>query len=238
MRLVLLGPPGAGKGTQAERLGARYRIPHLSTGDMLRAAIAAQTPVGLAAKDVMARGELVPDNVVVAIVADGIDAPDARRGFILDGFPRTVAQAEALARLLSERGLKLDAVIELKVDERALIRRIESRIAQTQARGQSLRADDDPEVLKSRLAAYRAQTEPLVAYYAGKGRLRTVDGMQPIDDVAAAIVRVLGGPSRVRPRAVSARPKTQKRGGKSPGRRTKRPKVKPRKSARRKGRRG
>ncbi len=193
MRLVLLGPPGAGKGTQAERLGARFDIARLSTGDMLRAAAAAGTPVGLRAKDIIARGELVPDEVVVGIIADRINEPDAAKGFVLDGFPRTVAQAEALERLLKKRGLKLDAVIELAVDEGILARRIESRIAETRARGEKLRADDDPEILKSRVAAYRAQTAPLSDHYRGKGMLRTVDGMQTIDTVAAAIERgVLG----------------------------------------------
>ena len=193
MRLVLLGPPGAGKGTQAERLGARFGIARLSTGDMLRAAVAAGTPVGLRAKDIIARGELVPDEVVVGIIADRINEPDAAKGFVLDGFPRTVAQAEALERLLKKRGLKLDAVIELAVDEGILARRIESRIAETRARGEKLRADDDPEILKSRVVAYRAQTAPLSDHYQGKGMLRTVDGMQTIDTVAAAIERgVLG----------------------------------------------
>jgi len=245
MRLVLLGPPAAGKGTQAERLGARYGIPRLSTGDILRAAIAAQTPVGLAAKDIMARGALVPDEVVVAIIADLIDAPDAAQGFILDGFPRTVAQAEALARLLEERGLRLDAVVELKVDEGILIRRIESRIAQMRARGETLRADDDPEVLKSRLAAYRAQTAPLVAYYRGKRQLRSVDGMQPSEQVAAAVARILsktGKPTRAKRRAAKARTKARKRRGKSARqagpRRPQRRKPGTRKAARRKGRRG
>jgi adenylate kinase len=243
MRLVLLGPPGAGKGTQAERLGARYGIPRLSTGDMLRAAIAAQTPVGLAAKDIIAGGNLVPDEVVVAIVAQGIDARDAAKGFVLDGFPRTVAQAEALARLLAERRLELDAVIELRVDEGMLIRRIESRIAQMRARGEALRPDDDPEVLKSRLATYRVQTEPLVAYYRSKGQLRSVDGMQSIDAVAAAIARMLSKPEKpARPRAAKPRPKARKSRGKSArrggARRAKRGGAKRGKAARRKARRG
>jgi adenylate kinase len=159
----------------------------LSTGDMLRAAVKAGSPVGLKAKDIMDRGELVPDDVVVAIVSDRIDEPDAKNGFILDGFPRTVAQAEALDRMLREKGLRLDGVVELKVDEGILIKRIESRIAETLARGESLRKDDDPEVLKTRLEAYRRQTAPLIDYYREKGLLRGVDGMAPIDEVSAAI---------------------------------------------------
>lgn len=192
MRLILLGPPGAGKGTQAQRLVTKYGIVQLSTGDMLRAAVAAGTPVGLQAKDLMARGALVPDQVVVAIIADRIAEPDAKRGFILDGFPRTVPQAEALEKLLTERGLKLDAVVELKVDETILIKRIENRVAEMTARGEKLRADDNPDVLRDRLAAYRKQTAPLADYYSGTGLLKAVDGMAPIDKVAAAIDRVLG----------------------------------------------
>ena len=191
MRLILLGPPGAGKGTQAQRLIAKHGIVQLSTGDMLRAAVTAGTPIGLRAKSIMDRGELVPDDVVVAIIAERIDQPDAKRGFVLDGFPRTVPQAEALERLLAERGLKLDAVIELKVDEGILLRRIEKRVAEMVARGERVRADDNPEVLKGRLAAYRAQTAPLVGHYAGKGILKSVDGMAPIDEVAGAIDRHL-----------------------------------------------
>jgi adenylate kinase len=193
MRLILLGPPGAGKGTQAQRLVAQHGIAQLSTGDMLRAAAAAGTPVGRKAKDIMARGELVPDDVVVAIVADRIEQPDARNGFILDGFPRTVPQAQALDRMLADKGLKLDAVIELKVDEGDLLKRIESRIAETRARGEALRADDNPETLQKRLAAYRAQTTPLVDYYRDRGVLATIDGMEPIPQVAAAIDRLLRG---------------------------------------------
>jgi adenylate kinase len=187
MRLVLLGPPGAGKGTQAQRLVRKYGIVHLSTGDMLRAAVAAGTPVGLVAKDIMDRGGLVPDEVVVEIIADRIAQRDAAQGFVLDGFPRTVPQAEALDRLLKERGLALDGVIELKVNENALLKRIATRVAQMTARGEVVRADDNPEVLRGRLAAYRAQTAPLTHYYGDMGLLKEVDGMAPIDDVTAAI---------------------------------------------------
>src|SRR5688572_10312565 len=187
MRVVLLGPPGAGKGTQAKALVDRYGIVQLSTGDMLRAAVAAGTPVGLKARDIMAQGGLVPDDVVVGIVADRIDQADARHGFILDGFPRTVPQAEALDRMLAKKGIKLDAAVELKVDEDMLIRRIENRVFEMRTSGQPLRPDDNPEVLKQRLTAYRAQTAPLVAYYAGRGLLRTVDGMTSIGEVTAAI---------------------------------------------------
>jgi adenylate kinase len=209
MRLILLGPPGAGKGTQAQRLIAKYRIVQLSTGDMLRAAVAAGTPVGLRAKSIMDRGELVPDDVVVAIIAERIDQPDARRGFVLDGFPRTVPQAEALERLLAERGLKLDAVIELKVDEGILLRRIEKRVAEMVARGEKVRADDNPEVLKGRLAAYRVQTAPLVGHYAATGALRSVDGMAPIEDVADAIDRHLAPAGQLKAKAT--KPPARKR---------------------------
>ncbi len=191
MRLILLGPPGAGKGTQAQRLVAKHGLVQLSTGDMLRAAVNAGTPVGLRAKDIMARGELVPDDVVVAIVSDRIDEPDARKGFILDGFPRTVPQAHALDRMLKEKGLELDAVIELKVDEGILLERIEKRIAETKARGETLRPDDNPEVLRRRLLAYRDQTAPLATYYQLQSVLRSVDGMAPIPEVSSAIDAVL-----------------------------------------------
>jgi adenylate kinase len=197
MRLILLGPPGAGKGTQAQRLVTKYGIVQLSTGDMLRAAVAAGTPVGMRAKEIMARGDLVPDDVVVAIIADRIGLADAKHGFVLDGFPRTVPQAEALDRLLGERGMQLDAVVELKVNEGILLQRIETRVAEMTARGEKVRADDNPEALKKRLDAYRTQTEPLSAYYAKTGQLRTVDGMASRDEVAAQIDRVLGAPQRM-----------------------------------------
>jgi adenylate kinase len=191
MRIVLLGPPGAGKGTQAKELVSKYGIVQLSTGDMLRAAVAAGTPIGLKAKDIMARGALVPDEVVVAIVSDRIDQADAKRGFILDGFPRTVPQAEALDRMLDDKGLRLDGVVALEVDPDILVRRIATRVEQMKARGEPLRPDDNPEVLKQRLQAYQAQTAPLVDYYRGKGALRAVDGMASISDVAGAIGRAL-----------------------------------------------
>jgi adenylate kinase len=191
MRLILLGPPGAGKGTQALRLVAKYGLVQLSTGDMLRAAVKAATPIGRKVKDIMECGGLCPDDVVVSIVAERIEQPDARKGFILDGFPRTVPQAAALDRMLKKRGIALDAVIELRVDEDALLERIENRIAEMKARGEPLRSDDNPEVLRQRLVAYRQQTAPLVAYYRKQNVLRTVNGMAPIPDVTAAIDKAL-----------------------------------------------
>ncbi|MFZ1065294.1 MAG: adenylate kinase [Pseudolabrys sp.] len=214
MRVILLGPPGAGKGTQAQGLIAKHGIVQLSTGDMLRTAVAAGTPVGLRAKSIMERGELVPDDVVVAIIADRIDQHDAKRGFVLDGFPRTVPQAEALDRLLAERGLKLDAVIELKVDEGILLQRIEKRIADMTARGEKIRSDDNPEVLKGRLFAYREQTAPLVGYYASKGLLERVDGMAAVDDVSGQISRILA-PAKA-PRA----PRAGRKAGRKTGRKS------------------
>jgi adenylate kinase len=210
MRLILLGPPGAGKGTQAQRLVAKHGIVQLSTGDMLRAAVAAGTPVGRKVKDIMDRGDLCPDDIVVAIIADRIEQPDAKKGFILDGFPRTVHQAEALDRMLREKRLTLDGVVELKVDEAALIRRIESRIKETLARGAPLRKDDDPEVLKTRLEAYRRQTAPLIDYYREKGILRAVDGMAPIDEVTAAINWIFSKPSAKSASAQKTQPKAAK----------------------------
>lgn len=188
MRLILLGPPGAGKGTQAKRLVDRHGIVQLSTGDMLRAAVAAETPVGLKAKDIMGRGDLVPDEIVIEIISQRIDEPDCARGFILDGFPRTVAQADALDHLLKEKGLALDVVVEIKVDEAILLSRIAQRASETPG---AVREDDTAETLKRRLAVYREQTAPLIDYYGRRGLLRTVDGMQSIDEVTADIDEVL-----------------------------------------------
>jgi adenylate kinase len=191
MRLILLGPPGAGKGTQAQRLVGKYGLVQLSTGDMLRAAVSASTPIGRQVADIMARGSLCPDDIVVRIVEQRIQQPDARKGFILDGFPRTVPQAVALDRMLRKHGVSLDAVIELRVDEAALLRRIETRIAEMKARGEALRDDDNADALWRRLVAFREQTAPLIAYYQLQGVLRTVNGMAPIPAVTEAIGQVL-----------------------------------------------
>jgi adenylate kinase len=191
MRLILLGPPGAGKGTQAQRLVQRHGLVQLSTGEMLRAAVAAGTPVGLKAKDIMASGALVPDEIVIGIISDRLDQPDARKGFILDGFPRTVPQAGALDALLKKKHMKLDAVVELRVNESALLARVESRVAEMLARGEEVRIDDTPEVLSKRLASYRALTEPLIHYYSERRKLLTVDGMMTIEHVTREINRIL-----------------------------------------------
>ncbi|WP_422038301.1 adenylate kinase [Roseibium sp.] len=193
MRLILVGPPGAGKGTQATRLVEKYGIPQLSTGDMLRAAVAAQTPVGLKAKAVMDAGGLVSDEIVVGIIRDRAAEDDAKNGFILDGFPRTLAQAEALDQMLTENGSKLDAVLELRVDQTQLVDRIIKRAEDAKAAGQPVRKDDDPEVFKQRLEAYNRDTAVVVPYYEKSGLLSVVDGMQSIDDVSASIESVLQG---------------------------------------------
>lgn len=191
MRLILLGPPGAGKGTQAQRLVSKYGIPQLSTGDMLRAAVAAQTPVGQKAKAVMDAGELVSDAIVNAIVAERIDQLDCARGFILDGYPRTLAQADAVEAMLKERGQKLDSVIELVVDDGALVGRIVRRAEEAKAAGQPVRKDDNPEVFEERLREYYKKTAPLIGYYHAKGMLRGVDGMASMDEVTAQIEALL-----------------------------------------------
>lgn len=192
MRLIFLGPPGAGKGTQAKLLTERYGIPQLSTGDMLRAAVAEQSDVGKRAKAVMDAGQLVSDEIVNEIVSDRIDHPDCASGFILDGYPRTVPQAVALAKMLEGKGLSLDAVIELKVDEEALLKRIENRVAETVAAGGKVRSDDNPESVKKRLVEYREKTAPLSEHYASTGQLKTVDGMADVGVVTREIEKILG----------------------------------------------
>jgi adenylate kinase len=201
MRLILLGPPGSGKGTQAQRLVHRHGIVQLSTGEMLRAAVAAQTPVGLKAKDIMASGGLVPDDIVVGIISDRLDQPDAAKGFILDGFPRTVPQAEALDELLKKKHMRLDAVIELRVNESALLQRVETRVTEMRARGEEVRIDDTQEVLTKRLASYRSMTEPLIHYYSERRKLLTVDGMMTIEHVTREINRILAAIGAVEAKA-------------------------------------
>lgn len=188
MRLILLGPPGAGKGTQAQRIQDKYDIVQLSTGDMLRAAKAAGSGIGRAAAAYMDRGDLVPDEVVIGIISERIDAPDCRNGFILDGFPRNEAQARALDDMLAEKGLRLDAVIEIVVDEAVLVERIEKRRRDNPG---SVRADDTVETLHTRLAVYRKQTAPLLPYYQSKGAFYRVDGMKSIEEVAEQIDEIL-----------------------------------------------
>ena len=203
MRLILLGPPGAGKGTQAQRLVQKHHIVQLSTGEMLRAAVAAQTPVGLQAKDIMASGSLVPDEIVIGIISDRLDQPDMKNGFILDGFPRTVPQAAALDELLKKKHIKLDAVVELRVNESALLDRVETRVAEMRARGEEVRIDDTPEVLSKRLASYRTMTEPLIHYYSERRKLATVDGMMTIEHVTRDINRILSALGAVEPKAAT-----------------------------------
>jgi adenylate kinase len=204
MRLILLGPPGAGKGTQAQRLVHKHGIIQLSTGEMLRAAVAAGTPIGLQAKDIMASGALVPDEIVIGIISDRLDQPDMRKGFILDGFPRTVPQAAALDDLLKKKHIKLDAVVELRVNESALLNRVETRVAEMRARGAEVRVDDTPEVLSKRLASYRSLTEPLIHYYSERRKLLTVDGMMTIEHVTREINRILAAIGAVEPKVAKA----------------------------------
>lgn len=191
MNLILLGPPGAGKGTQAKFIADKHGIPQLSTGDMLRAAVKAGTPIGRKADEVMKSGKLVSDDIVIGIISERIEAPDCAKGFILDGFPRTLAQADALDTLLKSKGKKLDAVIEFRVDDSILVKRVETRAAETKAAGGTVRADDNADALKIRLMAYYRETSPLIGYYHAKGNLRSVDGMAPIADVTNAIDKVL-----------------------------------------------
>ncbi len=191
MRIVFLGPPGAGKGTQSQRLVDTYGIVQLSTGDMLRAAVAAETPVGLQAKAVMDAGGLVSDEIVIGIVSDRIDEPDCAKGFILDGFPRTVAQAEALDQLMTDKNSQLDAIIELVVDPTILLSRMENRVRETLAAGGEVRKDDNPDAFRARLETYQKQTAPLSDHYAKQGRLEKVDGMGDIATVAGDLDRIL-----------------------------------------------
>ncbi|MBX9684395.1 MAG: adenylate kinase [Hyphomicrobium sp.] len=193
MNLILLGPPGAGKGTQSQLIAEKSGIPQLSTGDMLRAAVAAGSPIGLKAKQIMADGRLVPDEIVIGIIAERISQPDCARGFILDGFPRTLPQASALDRLLTSKGKGLNVVIELKVDDMALADRIEKRARETLASGGKVRADDNAEALKTRLMAYYRETSPLLGYYYAHGLLQTVDGMAAIQTVTGKIDEILAG---------------------------------------------
>jgi adenylate kinase len=215
LNIILLGPPGAGKGTQAKRLEDKFGLKQLSTGEMLRAAVAAGTPVGLKAKAIMDRGDFVSDDVVVAIIADRLEAPDVKKGFILDGFPRNTAQAEALDRMLTEKKLRLDAVVEMKVDDEALIKRLAGRYTCAKCgKGYhdefekpakagvcdncgstefTRRADDKPETVRDRLAVYNRQTAPLVAYYGKRGSLKSIDGMADIEDVSRQIEKVMNG---------------------------------------------
>lgn len=195
MNLVLFGPPGAGKGTQAKLLTERRSLPQLSTGDMLRAAIAAGTELGRNAKAIMDRGDLVSDEIVIGIIAERLDQADCANGAIFDGFPRTIAQAEALDRLLKSRGKKIDLAVELKVNDEALIQRSENRVKEMLAAGQTPRADDTPETLRNRLEVYYRNTAPLIAYYRNQGKLKTVDGMAPIPEVAKSIAALLDAPA-------------------------------------------
>jgi len=191
MIVVLFGPPAAGKGTQALRIKTKYAIAHLSTGDMLRAAIAAATETGLKAKSIMDAGKLVPDDVVVGIIADRVREPDCAKGFVLDGFPRTVAQASALDEMLNKQNLSVAHVIVMAVDESELVKRVENRAAEARRAGQPVRADDDPETFKKRLGVYRSETAPVLPYYVNQGKIRTVEAMASIDTVTAQIDAIL-----------------------------------------------
>lgn len=195
MNIVLFGPPGAGKGTQARILAERRGWPQLSTGDMLRAAVKAGTELGKKVDAILTRGDLVSDDIVVGIIAERVDQPDCANGAVFDGFPRTIAQAEALDRMLAERSRKIDMVLELKVDEAVLIRRAEQRVKDTLAQGGTPRSDDEPDTVKFRQKVYRENTAPLLDYYGKQDKVVTVDGMAPIADVTAAIAKVIDGKS-------------------------------------------
>lgn len=193
MILIFLGPPGAGKGTQAKRIAATRGIPQLSTGDMLRAAVAAETEIGKKARAVMDAGQLVSDDIVAGIVAERITQPDCAEGFMLDGFPRTLVQAEMLDTILADHTLALDVVLELRVDDEELVNRLNNRIRETREAGGEVRSDDNEETFRKRLEVYNAETAPLIPFYAEKGLLKVVDGMGSIDKVAADIDAILDG---------------------------------------------
>jgi adenylate kinase len=191
VRLIIMGPPGAGKGTQAERISHQMGIPQLSTGEMLRAAVDAGTKIGRQAQRIMERGGLVPDDIVLRIIAERLEVADARGGFILDGFPRTIKQAKELDELLLERQIALDKALEIRINESALEERIATRAREAAARGEPIRKDDNPAILRKRLQAYAKETAPLIDYYSGKGLLRSVDGMQSIDAVARQLAEAI-----------------------------------------------
>ncbi|WOI54487.1 adenylate kinase [Parvularcula sp. LCG005] len=193
MIVIFLGPPGAGKGTQAAYISQKRGIPQLSTGDMLRAAITAGTPVGKKAKAVIDAGELVSDEIVAGIIADRIDEDDCRKGFLLDGFPRTLEQARMLDDIIAFRNRKIDVVLALQVDENALVDRLNSRIQQTKDAGGEVRSDDNVETFRKRLEVYSTQTAPLIPYYRDQGLIADIDGMKPINVVSAQIDSVLDG---------------------------------------------
>jgi len=192
VRLVLLGPPGSGKGTQAERLVEALHVPHLSSGQLLREAVAARTPLGRQAKPIIERGGLVPDRLVSDMIAERIQRKDAERGFILDGFPRTVAQAQMLEQALAKQGQELDAVLQIAVTEEALIERVLRRAREAKERGEEARKDDDPEIFKQRMASYRAETEPVIEHYRKLGKLRTVNGDLPVPAVTQQLLAAIG----------------------------------------------
>lgn len=196
MIVVLFGPPAAGKGTQATRIKAKYAIAHLSTGDMLRAAIAEGSEIGKKAKAIMDSGKLVPDEIVVGIIAERITQADCRKGFVLDGFPRTVNQAKELDAMLQAKTLSVTHVIVMDVNEAELIKRVENRAAEARRKGEPVRPDDDPETFKKRLGVYKAETAPILPYYEKQGKIRHVDGMKPVDEVTAQIDAVLSKPPR------------------------------------------
>jgi len=195
VNIVLFGPPGAGKGTQAKILASTRGWPQLSTGDMLREAVKAGTELGKKVDAILTHGDLVSDDIVVGIIAERVDQPDCADGAVFDGFPRTIAQAEALDRMLAERTRKIDMVLELKVDEAVLIRRAEQRVKDTLAQGGTPRSDDEPDTVKFRQRVYRENTAPLLDYYGKQDKVVTVDGMAPIEDVTNAIARIIDGKS-------------------------------------------